>query len=54
MKNKQNLTQKFDFFYKKYQGYIFRLEVEEDNERAVHVYQKAGFTVLPYLEMKKE
>lgn len=47
-------TKFFDFIDKKYQGYIFRLEVEEDNERAVHVYQKAGFTVLPYLEMKKE
>ena len=47
-------TKFFDFIDKKYQRYIFRLEVEEDNERAVHVYQKAGFTVLPYLEMKKE
>lgn len=32
---------------------IFRLEVEEENQRAVAVYQKNGFTVLPYMEMKK-
>ena len=27
------------------------LEVEEENERAVHVYKKAGYEVLPYMEM---
>lgn len=32
---------------------IFRLEVEHENEHAVHVYTKAGFTELPYVEMKK-
>lgn len=32
---------------------IFRLEVEEENERAVAVYKKSGFAVLPYMEMKK-
>ena len=35
------------------QDNIFRLEVEEENERAVHVYEKNGFTFLPYMEMKK-
>ena len=33
---------------------VLRLEVEEDNERAVHVYKKCGYEVLPYMEMKKE
>ena len=32
---------------------VFRLEVEAENERAVHVYQNCGFEVLPYMEMKK-
>ncbi len=42
-----------DFITKKYTDCIFRLEVEEENERAVNLYKKCGFTVLPYLEMKK-
>lgn len=33
---------------------VLRLEVESENERAVHVYRKNGFTVLPYMEMKLE
>lgn len=32
---------------------ILRLEVEEENVRAINVYKKAGFEVLPYMEMKK-
>ena len=43
----------FDFITKKYTDCIFRLEVEEKNKRAVKLYKKCGFTVLPYLEMKK-
>ena len=42
-----------DFITKKYADTIFRLEVEEENERAVKVYEKCGFTVLPYMEMKR-
>ena len=42
-----------DFITEKYSGCIFRLEVEEENERAIHVYEKNGFAVLPYMEMKK-
>lgn len=41
------------FIEQKYPNAILRLEVEADNERAVHVYRKSGFTVLPYMEMKK-
>lgn len=32
---------------------IIRLEVEEENERALNLYKKSGFSILPYLEMKK-
>ena len=32
---------------------VFRLEVEAENERAVKVYGKCGYEVLPYMEMKK-
>lgn len=43
----------FDFITNKYANFIFRLEVEEDNERAIRLYKKYGFDVLPYMEMKK-
>ena len=42
-----------EFITQKYTDCIFRLEVEEENERAVKLYEKCGFTVLPYMEMKK-
>lgn len=41
------------FLSEQYPNAVLRLEVEEENERAVHVYRKSGFTVLPYQEMKK-
>ena len=37
----------------KYPGHLFRLEAERENERAIAVYKKCGFEVLPYLELKK-
>ena len=37
-----------------YKNSILRLEVEDENAHAVHVYEKAGFSRLPYVEMKKE
>jgi ribosomal protein S18 acetylase RimI-like enzyme len=43
----------FDYITKKYDGHIFRLEVEEENETAKRLYEKCGFSVLPYMEMKK-
>ncbi len=43
----------FDYLEQTYTDCIFRLEVEEENERAIHVYEKNGFAVLPYMEMKK-
>lgn len=42
-----------DFINQNYKNCIFRLEVEEENENAVKLYKKHGFTVLPYMEMKK-
>ncbi len=42
-----------NFIQDKYPGCIFRLEAEAENGRAIHVYKKCGFEVLPYLELKK-
>ena len=36
-----------------YPYHLLRLEVEEENERAIQVYKKNGFDALPYVEMKK-
>lgn len=46
-------TKFLNYIGQKYADAILRLEVEAENERAVHVYRKNGFTVLPYMEMKK-
>lgn len=43
----------FNMISEKYPDHLFRLEAEEENERAIAVYKKNGFEVLPYLEMKK-
>ena len=45
----------FDYLEEQYadRDVIFRLEVERENEAAVHLYRKAGYGELPYLEMKK-
>ena len=42
-----------EYITKKYTDCIFSLEVEEENERAIKLYQKCGVDVLPYLEMKR-
>ncbi len=44
----------FDFLKAEFPEALLRLEVEEENRRAVHVYSKAGFGVLPYMEMYRE
>lgn len=46
-------SQFLSFVEQKYPNAILRLEVEKENERAVHVYRKNGFEVMPYMEMKK-
>lgn len=52
-RGKERGTQFFRFIEQKYPDAIFRLEVEAENVRAIHVYRKNGFEELPYLEMKK-
>ena len=42
-----------EFICEKYKDCLIRLEAEEENKRAVELYKKFGFTVLPYIEMKK-
>lgn len=42
-----------DHMTQKYPDALLRLEVEEENERAVQVYRKNGFEFFPYAEMKK-
>lgn len=43
----------FAYIEEKYPNVIMRLEAEEENERAISVYKRCGYEVLPYLEMKK-
>ena len=43
----------FNFIEEKYPHSLFRLEVEAENERALSVYKKCGYDLLPYMEMKK-
>jgi ribosomal protein S18 acetylase RimI-like enzyme len=42
-----------DFIGDKYPGCLLRLEAEEENERAIRLYEKCGFQILPYTELKK-
>ena len=42
-----------NYIEEKYPNCVFRLEVEMENQRAVYVYEKCGYQVLPYMEMKK-
>lgn len=47
-------TEFLHFVAETYPNAILRLEAEQENHHAVYVYQKAGFTELPYMELKKE
>ena len=42
-----------NYIEEKYPNSVFRLEVEAENKRAVNVYKKCGYEILPYMEMKK-
>lgn len=44
----------FAFVEEKYPNVLLRLEVETENRRAIHTYEKNGYEVLPYMEMKKD
>jgi len=41
----------FDYIKERYTDCVFRLEAEGENETAVRLYRKNGFTNVPYLEM---
>lgn len=40
-----------EFIKRTYPDSVYRLEVEEENTHAVHVYKNLGFKTLPYKEM---
>ena len=44
----------FAYLEERFPETILRLEVEEDNHKAVAMYRKNGYETLPYMEMKKE
>lgn len=41
------------FIDEKYPNHLIRLEAEDDNVRAIKLYEKCGFTRFPYVELKK-
>lgn len=49
-------TQFFAYLEETFRGkaVLLKLEVERKNTRAIHVYEKCGYTELPYMEMIKE
>lgn len=42
-----------NFIEDKYPHFLFRLEVETENSRAINLYKGCGYDTLPYMEMKK-
>ena len=42
-----------NYIESKYSNAVLRLEVEDENKRAIRVYKNCGFEELPYMEMKK-
>lgn len=47
-------SQFLNFIRATYPEALLRLEVEEENQQAIRVYKKCGFTFWPYQEMKNE
>lgn len=46
-------TKFFTYIEEKYPDSIMRLEAEEENQKAISMYKKCGYEILPYTEMKK-
>lgn len=44
----------FEFLKAEYPDVLFKLEVEEENTKAVQMYEKTGFSKLPYMVMVME
>ncbi len=42
-----------NYVREKYPDSLIHLEVEAENERAVSLYKKCGYEILPYMEMKR-
>ena len=49
-RNKGIIPDFINFIKQKYSDKLLRLEVEKENSHAVHIYEKAGFKLLPYKE----
>ncbi len=47
-------SQFLHFIEQTYPNAVLRLEAEAENARALRVYKKCGYEVLPYMELKKE
>lgn len=48
----KGIVTKFIYHIKEnYKNHVFKLEVEDYNEHALHIYKKCGFEKLPYSEM---
>ena len=43
----------FDYMCENIPAVRYRLEVEPDNKRAIALYERKGFEILPYMQMKK-
>ena len=46
-------TEFFSFIEQKYPDSVIKLEVEQENQGAIHVYTNCGYEVLPYMILKK-
>ena len=47
-------SQFFEFLTEKYSDHILRLESENENEHAMEVYKRKGFSEMPYVEMYRK
>jgi ribosomal protein S18 acetylase RimI-like enzyme len=47
-------SQFLEFLSEKYADHILRLESENENEHAMEVYKRKGFSEMPYVEMYRK